>query len=66
MEFGVSFKDLCEECYNFNFQAASVKDHPTPAVSLLSNESAGMVDVPFVRPLNYIKATVKAIERSQS
>lgn len=60
------FKDLYEECYNRNFRAASVKDHPTPAVSLLSNESASTVDVPFVRPLNYIKATEDELSRTFS
>ncbi|KAH9311118.1 hypothetical protein KI387_026153 [Taxus chinensis] len=51
------FRDMYQECYNRNFRAASVKDHPTPAVRLLSKENSSTVDVPFERPLNYIKAT---------
>ncbi|XP_059077421.1 uncharacterized protein LOC131078303 isoform X2 [Cryptomeria japonica] len=60
------FRDLYEVCYNRNFRAASVKDHPTPAVSLLSNESTSTVDVPFVRSLNYIKAADDELSRTLS
>ncbi|KAM0933417.1 putative [histone H3]-lysine(4) N-trimethyltransferase [Dioscorea sansibarensis] len=43
------FKELHEECYNWNIRSACVKNIPTPGVRLIEDAYEGSSDVPFVR-----------------